>query len=148
MYIKIGAVEITKSAQAQYMVQSFSESSIGIRGHVQSESDIAWRSSNYTLLEKEGTKKWRYRLKTARTGRDCSEPTSSAGERKGRAIIVKSFCSTLDYRNSDCSWRPMENVAQWFHLLTLHYGGNSRLGVLTRLVFTGSRLNTDRAQIS
>jgi hypothetical protein len=52
MFIKIGAVEITKSPRAQYTVQSFSESSIGIRGHVQSESDIALTEQQlYSLRE-------------------------------------------------------------------------------------------------
>ena len=40
MFIKIGSIEITKSTQAQYTIQAFSEASIGIRGHVQSESDF------------------------------------------------------------------------------------------------------------
>ena len=52
MFIKIGAIEITKSFRAQYTVQSFSESSIGIRGHVQSESDIALTEQQlYSLRE-------------------------------------------------------------------------------------------------
>jgi hypothetical protein len=52
MFIRIGAVEITRSAQAQYRVQSFSESSIGIRGHVQSMSDIALTEGQlYSLRE-------------------------------------------------------------------------------------------------
>ena len=52
MSIKIGTVEIKKSLQTQYTVQSFSESSIGIRGHVQSESDIALMEKQlYTLRE-------------------------------------------------------------------------------------------------
>lgn len=52
MFIKIGTVEIKKSAQTQYTVQSFSESTIGIRGHVQSESDIALMEKQlYTLRE-------------------------------------------------------------------------------------------------
>ena len=40
MFIKIGSVEILRSTQAQYTIQSFSELSIGIRGRVQSEADI------------------------------------------------------------------------------------------------------------
>ena len=52
MFVKIGAVEITESSQAQYTVQPFSESSIGIRGHVQSESDIALTEQQlYSLRE-------------------------------------------------------------------------------------------------
>lgn len=52
MFVKIGAVEITESSQAQYTVQSFSESSIGIRGHVQSDSDIALTEQQlYSLRE-------------------------------------------------------------------------------------------------
>ena len=52
MFIKIGTIEITKSFRAQYTAQSFSESSIGIRGHVQSESDIALTEQQlYSLRE-------------------------------------------------------------------------------------------------
>ena len=40
MFIKIGTVEITKSFQGQYTVQSFSETTIGIRGRIQSETDL------------------------------------------------------------------------------------------------------------
>lgn len=50
MFIKIGAVEIAKSAQAQYTVQSFSEASIGIRGRVQSEADIKLTEQQLYLL--------------------------------------------------------------------------------------------------
>ncbi len=101
MYIKIEAVEITKSAQAQYKVQSFSESSIGIRGHVQSESDIALTEQQLYSLREGRSEEVEIQTDDARSGRDCSESTSSAGERKGRVMIVTSFCSTLDYRNSD-----------------------------------------------
>jgi hypothetical protein len=50
LFIKIGTAEITRSVQAQYTVQSYSESSIGIRGHVQSESDLALTEKQLYLL--------------------------------------------------------------------------------------------------
>jgi hypothetical protein len=50
MFIKIGTVEITRSSQAQYTVQSFSQSTIGIRGHVQSETDLATTEKQLYLL--------------------------------------------------------------------------------------------------
>jgi hypothetical protein len=50
VFIKIGAVEITRSTQAQYSVQSYSESSIAIRGHVQSETDPAMTEKKLYFL--------------------------------------------------------------------------------------------------
>ncbi len=50
MFIKIGTVEITRSTQAQYTVQSFSEATIGIRGHVQSEDDLKSTEEQLYLL--------------------------------------------------------------------------------------------------
>jgi len=40
MFIKIGSVVLTKSAQAQYTIQTYMGGSIGIRGRVQSEIDV------------------------------------------------------------------------------------------------------------
>jgi hypothetical protein len=52
LFIKIGTTEFTRSIDAQYTIQSFSESSIGVRGHVQSEPDIALTEKQlYTLRE-------------------------------------------------------------------------------------------------
>jgi hypothetical protein len=50
MFIKIGNVDFTRSIQAQYTVQSFSASSIGIRGHVQSEVDLKTTEEKLYLL--------------------------------------------------------------------------------------------------
>jgi hypothetical protein len=50
MFIKIGAVDFTRSIQAQYTVQAFSETSIGIRGHVQSEADLKTTEEQLYLL--------------------------------------------------------------------------------------------------
>jgi hypothetical protein len=50
MFIKIGNVEIPRSNEAQYTVQSYSESSIGIRGHVQSEADLKLTEQRLYLL--------------------------------------------------------------------------------------------------
>ncbi len=40
LFIRIGDVTITKSPQAQYTVQTYGGDSIGIRGLVQSETDV------------------------------------------------------------------------------------------------------------
>jgi hypothetical protein len=50
MFIKIGRVDFTRSIQAQYTVQSYSETSIGIRGHVQSEADLKTTEQQLYLL--------------------------------------------------------------------------------------------------
>jgi hypothetical protein len=50
LFIKIGAAEITRSTRAQYTVQTYSESSIAIRGRVQSESDLALTEQQLYLL--------------------------------------------------------------------------------------------------
>lgn len=50
MFIKIGNVDFTRSTQAQYTVQSYSETSIGIRGHVQSEADLKLTEEQLYLL--------------------------------------------------------------------------------------------------
>jgi hypothetical protein len=40
LFIKIGDVAITKSMEGQYTVQTYSGGSVGIRGLVQSETDL------------------------------------------------------------------------------------------------------------
>jgi hypothetical protein len=50
MFIKIGSVEITRSAEAQYTVQSYGGASIRIRGSVQSEADLKSTEENLYLL--------------------------------------------------------------------------------------------------
>lgn len=50
MFIKIGSIDFTRSIQAQYTVQSFSENSIGIRGHVQSVADLKTTEEKLYLL--------------------------------------------------------------------------------------------------
>ena len=50
MFIKIGGIEIARSTQAQYTVQTYSESSIAIRGHIQSEADVALTEKQLYLL--------------------------------------------------------------------------------------------------
>ena len=55
MFIKIGSVEITRSAEAQYTVQSYAGGSIGIRGRVQSEADLKLAEEKLYLL-REGRK--------------------------------------------------------------------------------------------
>jgi hypothetical protein len=50
MFIKIGSVDFTRSIQAQYTIHSFSERSIGIRGHVQSEADLKTTEEKLYLL--------------------------------------------------------------------------------------------------
>lgn len=50
MFIKIGNVEFARGAQAQYTIQSFSEASISIRGHVQSEADLKLTEQQLYLL--------------------------------------------------------------------------------------------------
>lgn len=50
MFIKIGSVDFVRSTQAQYTVQSYSESSIAIRGRIQSETDIALTERQLYLL--------------------------------------------------------------------------------------------------
>jgi hypothetical protein len=50
MFIKIGTVEFTRSSQAQYTIQSYSEASIAIRGHVQSMTDLETTDQQLYLL--------------------------------------------------------------------------------------------------
>jgi hypothetical protein len=50
LFIKIGGIEIARSTQAQYTVQTYSESSIAIRGHIQSEADVALTEKQLYLL--------------------------------------------------------------------------------------------------
>jgi hypothetical protein len=50
MFIKIGSVEFTRSSQAQYTIQSYSETSIGIRGRIQSEDDLKTTDQQLYLL--------------------------------------------------------------------------------------------------
>jgi|GEM_PF-1794168 hypothetical protein len=50
MFIKIGGVDFIRSIQAQYTVHSYSETSIGIRGHVQSETDLKITENQLYLL--------------------------------------------------------------------------------------------------
>jgi hypothetical protein len=50
MFIKIGTVEFTRSTQAQYSVKSFSETSISIRGRIQSEADLKSTEQQLYLL--------------------------------------------------------------------------------------------------
>jgi len=50
MFVKIGAVEFTRSTQAQYTVTPFSETSIGIRGRIQSDADLKTTDKQLYLL--------------------------------------------------------------------------------------------------
>jgi hypothetical protein len=50
MFINIGSLNFTRSIEAQYTVQSFSGNSIGIRGHVQSETDLKTTEEKLYLL--------------------------------------------------------------------------------------------------
>lgn len=50
MLVKIGNVEIVRSVEAQYTVQSYSETSIGIRGSIQSEADAKTTEEQLYLL--------------------------------------------------------------------------------------------------
>lgn len=50
MFVKIGSVEFTRSSQAQYTIQSYSEASIAIRGHIQSEADLKTTEQQMYLL--------------------------------------------------------------------------------------------------
>lgn len=50
MFIKIGSVEIPRSAEAQYTVQKFGAGSIAIRGRIQSEVDLKYADEKLYLL--------------------------------------------------------------------------------------------------
>ena len=50
MFIRIGSVEITRIAGAQYTVQSYTGGSIGIRGRVKSGTDLKTTEEKLYLL--------------------------------------------------------------------------------------------------